>query len=304
MSRGYFARVRAIRTIVNKFLQKFRDEQCQIINLGAGYDTLYFNLHDSNQLPSKYVEIDFARIISSKIRLIKSKKILADKLKKSEEKDLKASTPQGNSSSPNESKPSLFAMPLVPPLLAPPLHAQPSTEMHTPNYDLISVDIRCVSELDKKLKECHIDFNSPTLVISECVLVYMSTEHSNNLLKYLSKTFKKCCFLNYEQVNLADRFGEIMLSNMEARSCKLLGVEACDSIESQINRFNSNNLNICQLITLTDYYNNKMNKNERRRIESLEFLDEGELLMQLLDHYCVCVASNSLDLFKSITFDE
>lgn len=29
---------------------------------------------------------------------------------------------------------------------------------------------------------------------------------------------------------------------------------------------------------------------ERQRIESLEFLDEQELLIQLLQHYAICVA--------------
>ena len=79
MSRGYFARVHAIRGLVDKFLDK-HGFRCQIINLGAGYDTLFFDLLDKKRLPSKYVEIDFNRIVASKIRIIKSKKALTDKL--------------------------------------------------------------------------------------------------------------------------------------------------------------------------------------------------------------------------------
>lgn len=158
--------------------------------------------------------------------------------------------------------------------------------------------------MERKLKnDCKLDFSLPTLFITECVLVYMQNEHSNKLLSYLSENFKLCSFVSYEQVNLDDKFGEIMLANMELRSCKLLGIEACHSIDSQLNRFINNgfSLNACQVITMTDYYKNKMSQRERERIEAIEFLDENELLFQLMDHYCVCIAANNTDL-KDILF--
>ena len=85
MSRGYFARISSMRTVVYKFLAKYkqpnsRKSACQIVNLGAGYDTMFFNLSDAHNLPLKYVEVDFLRVVSSKIRLIKSKKALAEKV--------------------------------------------------------------------------------------------------------------------------------------------------------------------------------------------------------------------------------
>lgn len=93
-------------------------------------------------------------------------------------------------------------------------------------------------------------------------------------------------------VNLTDKFGEIMLYNMQQRACKLAGSDICSSVRTQIERFNVCGFNACQCLTLTDYYTSKLDKSERTRVESLEFLDENELLIQLLDHYCVCVASN------------
>ena len=85
---------------------------------------------------------------------------------------------------------------------------------------------------------------------------------------------------------------------MQLRSCKLLGVEVCESIETQKNSFINNGFDskLCQVITMTNYYQNIMNKNERERIESIEFLDEAELLFQLLDHYCICLAANNQSL--------
>lgn len=84
MSRGYFARVSAMRSVIHRFLEKYKqangESRCQIVNLGAGYDTLYFNLCEQNNLPLRYVETDFMRVVSSKTRLIKSKKALFEKI--------------------------------------------------------------------------------------------------------------------------------------------------------------------------------------------------------------------------------
>lgn len=305
MSRGYFARVNAIRSAVFNFLDKclnsMNPEQakCQIINLGSGYDTLYFNLLDKNMLPTKYIEIDFPRIVMSKIRLIRSKKALSDKIIRSNKPE-ESKIEQVQAPTQIEE----FKTPFLQPSL--PVHAglQSNSEIHTDNYDLVSADLRNIKELDKKLKECNIDFSLPTLVVAECVLVYMTCEHSSNLLKYLAESFKECCFVNYEQVNLNDKFGEIMLANMELRACRLLGIEGCGSIENQFKRFAESGFDPanCQILTMSDFYRNKLYRSERDRIESIEFLDESELLFQLMDHYCICIAANSPQ-FKQVFFN-
>jgi [phosphatase 2A protein]-leucine-carboxy methyltransferase len=288
MSRGYFTRVKAIRNFVDKFIEK-TNQNCQIVNLGAGYDTLYFNLFDNNKLPLKYVEIDFQRIVTAKIRLIKSKKILSEKI---------VDQINNEAAKKSEAKPvDGFALPTLP------SPAQTANELHTLKYHIISCDLRNTIELDKKLKECNLDFTIPTLFIFECVLVYMTSTNSHNLLKYLNDNFKSLCLINYEQINLNDKFGEIMLSNMELRACKLSGVDVCKSIETQMNRFENAGFSkdLVRIRTMTDYYLNVMDQNERGRIEHIEFLDETELFFQLMDHYCVCQATNT-GFLKNILF--
>lgn len=293
ISRGYFARVNAIRSRVYKFMESF--ENAQVINLGAGFDTLYFHLIDKKLKFKKYIEIDFPRIVSSKIRLIRTKRALSDKFPLPDSYDQEKETTESQ----NEFKvPSLFpkSSPVHPMLKS-------NTEIHLENYHLISADLRNSNDLDSKLKVCNINFNQPTLVIAECVLVYMSLEHSSNLLKYLANNFQQIGFLNYEQCNLTDKFGDIMMANMEARECKLQGTEACSSLDSQLKRFVTNGFDdkYTQVITMSDFYRNKMDRLERQRIESIEFLDETELLFQLMDHYCVGIASNS-EHFTKIFF--
>ena len=256
MSRGYFARVHAIKSILYNFLNE-TNLQCQVINIGAGFDTLYFNLFlDSKKLPLKYIELDFPQICKHKKHIIKSKKQLFD---------------------------------CLPGFLS---SEQPSDELHCENYHLMSTDLRNIEQLDKKLNECKLDKKIPTLVISECVLIYMKSKHSHELIEYFGKDFTNCVFLNYEQFKLNDRFGKIMIENMHMRSVDLVGMDSCMSEGTQHDRFIKSGFKIVKIQSMTDYYKNCISGDERKRIESIEFLDEVELLYQLLDHYCIGLASN------------
>jgi len=191
-----------MRTVIYKFLDKYEQVEgksaCQIVNLGAGYDTMFFNLSDANKLPLKYVEIDFLRIVTSKIRLIKSKKILAEKVCPTELKvnDLVITDVENQ-----VEEAGIFKLPTstISSSLA---SITPGKDLITNDYCLVSADLRNISELDKKLDLCKLDRELPTLFIAECVLVYMSTDHSAALLKHLSTRFSRSCFLNYEMVCL------------------------------------------------------------------------------------------------------
>ncbi|EAW55774.1 leucine carboxyl methyltransferase 1, isoform CRA_d [Homo sapiens] len=143
----------------------------------------------------------------------------------------------------------------------------------------------------------------PTLLIAECVLVYMTPEQSANLLKWAANSFERAMFINYEQVNMGDRFGQIMIENLRRRQCDLAGVETCKSLESQKERLLSNGWETASAVDMMELYN-RLPRAEVSRIESLEFLDEMELLEQLMRHYCLCWATkggNELGL-KEITY--
>jgi [phosphatase 2A protein]-leucine-carboxy methyltransferase len=110
------------------------------------------------------------------------------------------------------------------------------TDLHSENYHLVGVDFRQLAEVQKKLKDSQVDWSLPTLILAECVLVYVEPEHIRALLSFLSSRLSTAMFVNYEQVNMGDRFGQIMLSNLRARGCALAGVEACQNIASQQQR--------------------------------------------------------------------
>lgn len=90
--------------------------------------------------------------------------------------------------------------------------------------------------MEIKLKACCIDKSLPTLFLSECVLVYVDVECSDKLIKWIANEFDKPAFINYEQVNMNDRFGELMIMNLRQRGTELQGARACQNIQTQIDR--------------------------------------------------------------------
>ncbi|KAK8464359.1 hypothetical protein PHAVU_011G190400 [Phaseolus vulgaris] len=86
INRGYFARWAAIRKLLYQFLdvEKKADGEApikkQILSLGAGFDTMYFQLQDEGKAPDLYVEVDFKEVTSKKAALIETCSQLRNKL--------------------------------------------------------------------------------------------------------------------------------------------------------------------------------------------------------------------------------
>lgn len=108
-------------------------------------------------------------------------------------------------------------------------------------------------------------YRLPTVFLSECVLVYMTPSQSSNLVRWAAETLHTVMFISYEQVNrgddsvcrsvgsywtaltqlitlplfrqqvnMGDRFGQVMIENLQRRHCNLAGVEICHSLDSQV----------------------------------------------------------------------
>lgn len=65
----------------------------------------------------------------------------------------------------------------------------------------------------------------PTLILTECVLVYLKPDESLKILHFLKDFFTgDLALLNYEMINPHDSFGKVMLENLEVGSeyCQIL----------------------------------------------------------------------------------
>uniref|UniRef100_A0A6G1SJM3 Leucine carboxyl methyltransferase 1 n=1 Tax=Aceria tosichella TaxID=561515 RepID=A0A6G1SJM3_9ACAR len=262
INHGYFARSASIAYLVEKFICKHPD--AQIISLGAGYDTLYWRLKDRNflvtgdQQPPRvtYVEIDMSSVVVHKIMSIRRHPELHRALASIQYK---------------------------------------GEGIHSESYHLISFDLRQVDKLllyKKLFDDCQLVATRPTLCLAECVLVYMPVQDSSSLIRWFSGNFNNVTMANYEQCNMMDRFSEIMLASMNARHCDLMGVDACKSLETQMERFKKNGLDHTRGWSLLEIFKKCLLPSSIERISKIEFLDERELLEQLLEHYCIVIGSH------------
>ncbi|VIO88806.1 Uncharacterized protein BM_BM1736 [Brugia malayi] len=261
ISRGYWARIVAVKAVVDAFLKAFPEKR-QIINLGAGFDTLYWRLKEEGKQLYRYVEADFSSVTAKKIRQMR-----------------------------RPGSPNLVSM----------FSEQPKevehSDLHAGDYHLVGADLRQLSEFKEKLDSCDLNYKLPTLFIAECVLVYMGTSQSDALLSACVRWFENAFFLNYEQVNIGDTFGKIMVSNLHGRGIILPGLAACENLDAQKRRFISSGWNNVIVKTMWEIYGKEIPDIQVKRIEKLELLDEKILLSQLLEHYCFVIASKNAHAF-------
>ncbi|XP_050680608.1 leucine carboxyl methyltransferase 1 [Leptidea sinapis] len=254
INRGYYARVKAMEMFIHQFLERC-DTKCQIINLGCGFDTLYWRLKDTTQAVANFIELDFPAVVRKKYQIIKRNKQLLEKIC-------------------NEDGEVVIR----------------SGDVHAAGYHLAACDLRCEREVARQLAACEARADAPTLLLAECVLVYLRPGAGDALLRQLAAAFPRAALLLYEQCNLADRFGEVMLRNLHARGVSLEGAAAAGPPHAQARRALAAGWARARSWDMREVWR-ALPDADRARADRLEPLDERELLQQLHAHYALTVAS-------------
>jgi hypothetical protein len=251
INRGTWSRVYSITNSVQKILKELKEFDpnisVNIINLGCGFDTFFLSLRSTFD-NYKYYEFDYSEIATKKIELIKKSEKIKNLIGEFEIK---------------------------------------SGSLYSKFYYLLQCDCTDYQEFNKIL--CSIsdfDFSSPTIVISECLLVYLKKEVSYKMLHNMTNNFKNLIFLEYDLVGAEDNFGKEMIINLLERDIRLYGYEDCPNVESQRERLIKSGFLTAEVCDMLTYYEKIIPKLERAKIESKEFVDELEEWNLLQSHAC------------------
>lgn len=134
----------------------------------------------------------------------------------------------------------------------------------------------------------------PTLLLFECVLVYMTPAASTGLIKWFVDYLDQSSALGavvYEMFGLDDAFGRMMLSNLKKRNLQLPG--AYPTLDSLSTRFTGLGFTHADAARLPDIRKSYVPRAELERIVKLEMLDELEELDLTLNHYAITWAAKA-----------
>lgn len=236
----------------------------QIISLGAGSDTRIFRLMSAEPRPNLvYHELDFPANTVVKIKAIRSTSLLQRALRIADNGEVTIS-PDGDA-------------------------------LHSESYHIHPVDLRSLAKSSSNSLS-GVDITLPTLLISECCLVYLSPTDAVDVLSYFTNTLfppssaaaTPLGLIIYEPIRPHDRFGETMVSNLAARGIYLQTLHRYASLALQRKRLQDAGFDAGQGAADVDFiWERWISEAEKERVAGLEMLDEIEEWKLLASHYCV-----------------
>lgn len=279
-------RTTTIDELVARFLGPCSSEnkqRKQIISLGAGSDTRVFRFLSSRQTPDFiYHELDFAVNTTAKISAIRSTPELQSVL--------------GIDPSGSEKNNQVTV-------------SEAGDALHSSSYHVHPIDLRSLSAYNDPAQVLPgVETGLPTLLISECCLIYLSPAEAEKVVTFFTEGLfgsgnisssdggaqtgntdvAPLGLILYEPIRPNDAFGEVMVSNLAARGIQLQTLHKYASLEAQRNRFREQGFGAGQAAGDIEFiWKSWVSDEEKERVAGLEMLDELEEWELLARHYCI-----------------
>uniref|UniRef100_A0A8C2CA15 tRNA wybutosine-synthesizing protein 4 n=1 Tax=Cyprinus carpio TaxID=7962 RepID=A0A8C2CA15_CYPCA len=246
INRGYYVRWKAVDHCLKQFFHATQScSRRQILSLGAGFDSLYFRLHAEGALGGVTVfEVDFPEVARRKAALINSNTCLKDTLPDRET----VSNQQTN-----------------------------AVFIRSGHYNLIGVDVRKEQQVEVTLSAAGLQWDAPTLVLSEVVLTYMETQWSDAVIGWAAKLLPQSVFVMYEQIHPDDPFGRVMQNHFLKLNSTIHALKQYPDTVAQTQRFIQKGWEKCVCMDMNQFYFDLLLEEERQRVEGLEPFDEFEI---------------------------
>ena len=292
IKRGTHARVCCMDRAISAFVDYYTPtEECQktnqnvqIIVLGSGKDTSFFRLAQANV---QWYEVDHPSVIHTKANMIQQ-------------------------SVQQESSPNVFSSIAVQPTetgyrLTKSLattsdatvvdadtnneaSATTTTTASSAWCHLIGHDLRDNPQtlIDKLGKGTAFDPTAPTLLLLECVMMYLPDDASRSLLKCLTSTLSSAYLACYEPILGEDSFGKVMESNLSKAG--VVARDAClthvRTLPQQLEKVLACGFTTAVGSDMSSAYESILTPAQRGQANRAELLDEVEEWLLIMRHYC------------------
>ncbi|CAB4255072.1 similar to Saccharomyces cerevisiae YDR435C PPM1 Carboxyl methyltransferase [Maudiozyma barnettii] len=156
-------------------------------------------------------------------------------------------------------------------------------------YVILQGDLKDVEGTLQQLKQ-YLDPKLPTVFITECVLCYMTENDSKQLISTIMDTFATGFWISYDPIGGADvndKFGTIMKRNlMDSRNLEMPTLLIYNSKLNYPQRWENEKSQI-DIKDMWNFLSEAISDTEKRRLRSLQFLDEIEELKIMQSHYVI-----------------
>lgn len=146
-----------------------------------------------------------------------------------------------------------------------------------------------------------VDPTLPTLLISECCLIYLSPLEAANVIDFFTQTLFPVSvsesgspvgaplgLILYEPIRPHDAFGRTMVSNLATRGIQLQTLHQYATLGAQRQRLRAQGFAHGQAAADVQFiWERWVSETEKERVAGLEMLDEMEEWNLLAQHYCV-----------------
>ena len=160
-------------------------------------------------------------------------------------------------------------------------------------YRARGCDLNNLSALKQILEDENIDLNSETLIICECVMVYLDPKAISPIIQFFGSNFTRSAFMDYEMFNAQTNFGKMMIKNFAKRGLTLDAIDNFKTLPQISQMYLAAGFDSCQAFNMNTIFKMYIPPKEVQRVRKLEWLDEWEELTLMQDHYFISIAKKS-----------
>lgn len=171
-------------------------------------------------------------------------------------------------------------------------------------YALQPADLRQPAQVAAAVAAAGLDPAKPTLVLLECVLVYLEPESAAGLLGWAARAFPTSCVLSYDPTRPDDAFGRQMMLNLRARGTPFRGIGSAATPAAAAARLVAAGWERASGADMAAVSARLLDPSALRNAERVEMLDEIEEWTLFQRHYALALGvseGGAAGLFAGMT---